>query len=476
MKGRVSMEKNDLRNVALQLAQLNFEHGMPTASTAQNLYDIMDVQRAVLCYLWAMPIVGMQSAKEALIDNAGAVSGDMVLIQGYRDVGTMLGSNVTTPYFLSYFDLSSGPVVIEYPPGATAGSLIDWQDRPIADVGAPGLDQGHGAVFLLVGPDQIVPENLPANIEVLHSRTFKALLFGRVLDSCPEASYNILKSSRFYPYGSEVRNTGGSILRFKKTGVLTTMAHPKGIAYWERIATAIQDEPVEDRDLFFAAMLKPLGIQTGQSFKPNPRQVKILYEAAELGEAMAKAIAFKKRFPGIRYRMDSNWEYLIPPYYSMQQDIPNETLFEERTAFFYEVMGASEAVMTRKPGVGSGYLTAYYDAGGQVLDGGKTYLLRVPFNPPAKLFWSITLYDTETRCFIQNSQEIVDRSSKDPLQRNFDGSVDIIMSPTPPDGLETNWIPTSPGKAWYAYFRLFGPLEPYLERTWSLPDIEQKRL
>ena len=58
----------------------------------------------------------------------------------------------------------------------------------------------------------------------------------------------------------------------------------------------------------------------------------------------------------------------------MQQDIPNETMFEERTAFFYEVMGASEAVMTKKPGVGSGYLTAYYDASGQVLDGGKTYL------------------------------------------------------------------------------------------------------
>ena len=289
------MENNDLENVVLRLARLNFEHGMPTANTAKNLYDIMDLQRAVLCYLWAMPIVGMQSAKEALIDNAGAVSGDMVLIQGYREVGTMLGSNVTTPYFLSHFDLSNGPFVIEYPPGATAGSLIDWQDRPIADVGVPGLDQGRGAVFLLVGPDQIVSENLPANIKILHSRTFKALLFGRVLDSDPEASYSVLEFSRFYPYGSKVRNTGGSILRFKTNGTLTTMAHPKGIAYWERIATAIQDEPVEDRDLFFAAMLKPLGVQAGQSFKPNPRQFKILKEAAELGEAMAKAIAFEKK-------------------------------------------------------------------------------------------------------------------------------------------------------------------------------------
>lgn len=33
-------------------------------------------------------------------------------------------------------------------------------------------------------------------------------------------------------------------------------------------------------------------------------------------------------------------------------------------------------------------------------------------------------------------------------------------------------LPTTPGNAWIAYFRLFGPLQPYLDRTWSLPDIK----
>jgi hypothetical protein len=46
------------------------------------------------------------------------------------------------------------------------------------------------------------------------------------------------------------------------------------------------------------------------------------------------------------------------------------------------------------------------------------------------------------------------------------------MSPDSPSGFEKNWIPTTPGRSWFAYFRLFGPLEPYFERSWKLQDIE----
>ena len=48
------------------------------------------------------------------------------------------------------------------------------------------------------------------------------------------------------------------------------------------------------------------------------------------------------------------------------------------------------------------------------------------------------------------------------------------MGPEPPNGFEKNWIPTEPGRAWFAYLRLYGPLEPYFDQTWALPDIEQQ--
>ncbi len=59
------------------------------------------------------------------------------------------------------------------------------------------------------------------------------------------------------------------------------------------------------------------------------------------------------------------------------------------------------------------------------------------------------------------------------VKKNADGSVDIYLSPTAPKGREKNWIQTVPGRAWYVYLRLYGPLEPYYDRSWALPDIEK---
>jgi hypothetical protein len=101
------------------------------------------------------------------------------------------------------------------------------------------------------------------------------------------------------------------------------------------------------------------------------------------------------------------------------------------------------------------------------------YRLHVPSNPPAKQFWSVTLYDADTRAIVQNPEQIADRGSRQPgLVKNSDDSVDLYFGPKAPKGFDANWIPTTPGKAWFAYFRLYAPLEAYFDRSWALPDIE----
>jgi hypothetical protein len=132
------------------------------------------------------------------------------------------------------------------------------------------------------------------------------------------------------------------------------------------------------------------------------------------------------------------------------------------------------AMMSKTPGFGQVYLGGHLDKDGRPFDGGQNYRLHVPPNPPAKQFWSITLYDIDTRCLIQNKEQIADRSShQSDLLKNADGSVDIYFGPVAPAGFEKNWIPTVPGRAWFTWFRLYAPLEPYIERTWGLPDIEK---
>jgi hypothetical protein len=74
---------------------------------------------------------------------------------------------------------------------------------------------------------------------------------------------------------------------------------------------------------------------------------------------------------------------------------------------------------------------------------------------------------------ILNEQKITDRSSRMDLRKNADGSIDIYCGPKTLAGFETNWIPTVPGKNWFAYFRFYQPIEAYFDRSWPLPDFEQ---
>jgi hypothetical protein len=51
---------------------------------------------------------------------------------------------------------------------------------------------------------------------------------------------------------------------------------------------------------------------------------------------------------------------------------------------------------------------------------------------------------------------------------------DLYFGPEVPAGKpESNWIKTIPGKGWFTYFRLYGPTQPYFDRSWVLPDIEE---
>jgi hypothetical protein len=126
---------------------------------------------------------------------------------------------------------------------------------------------------------------------------------------------------------------------------------------------------------------------------------------------------------------------------------------DERTDYFYEAVTTTKGMVSKTPGVGQAYLGAYeLAADGSRFDGGKNYRLHVPPNAPAKQFWSVTLYDVDTRSFIVTKELIADRSSR----------MDLVE----------NWIPTVPGRGWFALFRLYAPTEAYFAKSWPLPPIE----
>ena len=455
-----------------RIGKLDFELGMPTKAAVEKLYDEMDFQRAVQCYLWGLPTVGIEEAAQSVQQDAGVKNGDLAAYEGYRSVSVLLTPNVVATYIIGIIDLAEhGAMVIDYPAGATAGVLIDWWDRPITDVGMPGPDKGQGSKFLFVGPKQEAPA--AEGYRVFRSRTFKAIFFYRVLETNPDKAKALRTGVHIYPHSQRANPPPTRLLTPKANGELRNQSHPRDLPYWERLAQAIDHEPTEDRDRFFVAMLAPLGIEKGKPFKPDERQKRILTDAALVGEAMAKAGAFDKRFEGIRYRTDTHWDYGVAPSYAVDQDVEGSTQFEERTALFYEAIGMSSGSLPKTPGVGQSYFATYRDKDGQAFDGGKAYRLHVLPNVPANQFWSVTLYEIETRTLIQNEEQIADRSSRQDLAKNADGSVEIYFGRNAPQDFEQNWIPTVAGRAWFAYFRLYGPLQAYFDKSWPLPDIEK---
>jgi hypothetical protein len=64
-------------------------------------------------------------------------------------------------------------------------------------------------------------------------------------------------------------------------------------------------------------------------------------------------------------------------------------------------------------------------------------------------------------------------SRKTDLVKNSNCSVDIYFGPKAPQGKEANWVQTNSGKGWFAYFRFYGPTEPFFDKSWALPDVEK---
>jgi hypothetical protein len=64
-----------------------------------------------------------------------------------------------------------------------------------------------------------------------------------------------------------------------------------------------------ERDRFFHAMLKPLGIEKGKPFAPDDRQKKILTDAAELGFLTAQALSMAPRLANASSYKGTHWEW-----------------------------------------------------------------------------------------------------------------------------------------------------------------------
>lgn len=454
-------------------SEYSFVGGYPSDATVQKAYDDIDLSRAVQCYRFFYQTV----SGEAILKGNADIGVYPNKAYGTLDTKPMhvgLTLNGDTPYGPLLLDLSNGPMVVELPPGPLIVVAMDVNQLWVADMGIPGPDAGKGGKHLVLPPGY--KGDVPSGYYVWKSTTNNLVVGARSLPVGGDVAgalkrLTTIKVHPLHPAADWVEPTWPDLT--PKPQNTTADAYERTFQFWQVLYEVVNSEPANPDWKNYYGELAALGIQKGKPFNPDARMKAILEKAAHMGNDQMRVMAWANRRPDAIVWPDRKWQWAALRPENGNFELPDYTDVEAKEIWFFQAIGASPAMFRRKAGQGSLYWLGVKDNTGAYLDGGKTYKLIVPQPVPAGLFWSVTVYDAQTR-----SQVLTDQG-KAALRSMFElkdmasaGTAELYFGPQAPAGKEDHWIKTIPGKGWFVYFRIYGPGDAAFNGSWKPGDFE----
>jgi hypothetical protein len=496
--------------VETNIGTLEFKDGAPNAATVQKVRDSLDYVRGVDAFMNSFSGASAFAIRKGF-QSIGADDNTIVIFSELMDSNSLfLTPNADTIYTLASLDLTKGPLVVDVPPNQL-GTINDMWFGWVIDIGFPGPDRGEGGRYLRVPPGYDGP--LPdSGFHVGHTKTTHVLYAVRAFmeNNDPKPAVDSIKKSlKIYPYrpggyGSslatilegEVRPGPATAMPPTKfieaSGKSFNTIPPNDFSFFEIVNELVQMEPANSFNPELSGQLAAIGIVKDKPFNPDARMKKILTDAAAVGNAAGRLMNWQAAdYPGWAYYPNSMWANMLwqggytfetpPPMVTKEGIKPfpptGARTLDSRTGFFYGYTMDSPGMIMRLTNVGSQYLMGFTDADKNYFDGAKAYKLTLPKDIPAAKFWSLTLYDNQTRSMLQTPQRSPRAGSQTypspAAVANADGSTTVYFGPTKPtDAKEGTWIQTTPGKGWFLILRLYSPLESFFDKSWRPSEVE----
>jgi hypothetical protein len=211
-----------------------------------------------------------------------------------------------------------------------------------------------------------------------------------------------------------------------------------------------QDKPVQDR-------MAKIGLVAG---KP--------WDSSSLGKDVSAAIAAGMNDALAELKKGST--HITDPslFFRSRKDL-NKDYYNRALGVMVGIFGNVKKV--------SVYFATAKDDKGELLDGSKhNYAITFTADqiPPAKNFWSFTMYKLPQRWLVDNPINRYSIGSATPgLKKAADGSITLyFQAKSPGKDKESNWLPAPEGPFW-PILRTYGPSKAILDKTWKLPPVKR---
>jgi len=203
------------------------------------------------------------------------------------------------------------------------------------------------------------------------SRTYGNLFFFRTFlkDGDPKPGVeSVKKLLRVYPLAEADHPPEMNFVNI--SGKAFNTIGPSDYSFWDAINQVIQHEPSDAMDPFTLGFLASIGIEKGKPFAPDERMKAILKEAAAVGDATARTLAYKCRIKEAYFYPNSAW---FTPFVSNSYKfgVNGARLLDAYSFSFFYATGITPAMTEKMVGEGSQYAVAFVDANDDPLDGGK---------------------------------------------------------------------------------------------------------